>query len=88
MSNPFLWPGTKILRSTGNAFDWRSEKSNLQDHIISSKRIEAGRAAAKARAEIGIARGEAYYITPREKPAQKSFTTYSKATRSPFKGEA
>lgn len=76
---PRFWPGTNTPRSTGNAFDWRDGKTNLQSYITEAKRTAAGQAVARARSEIGLARGEAYYITPSAKPGQRSVIAYSRA---------
>lgn len=82
------WPGTNILKSTNNDFNWQQRESKLMevmsDHI---QRSQAGKAGAKTRAEIGATRGEPYYMTPLEKAFQKTFTTYSKAVPSVFNGK-
>jgi hypothetical protein len=73
MTNPFFWPGTKIVRSMNNAFDWRNEESKMADHIRHLRQSHAGKTNSKRRSEVGIAKGEPYYITPKEKPIQKSY---------------
>lgn len=80
MTNPYFWEGTKIVKSLDNDFNWRAGLSDsLQDHLRHLRQSQAGKENSKKRSAVGVKRGEPFYITPSEKPYQKSFTTYSKA---------
>jgi hypothetical protein len=58
------WPGTNVIKSTDNDFNWKSGESlflkAMQDHIRQST---AGKLGGIARVEIGLARGETFYIS-------------------------
>lgn len=81
MSNPYFWPGSNIVKSLDNAFNWQvgDAADIMQKHLRHLRQSEAGKANVQLRIKKGIEKGEPYYITPSEKPYQKSFTTYSKA---------
>lgn len=76
------WPGTNIVKSSDNAFDWGKPSDAMQDHVRYLRQSHAGTVNVKKRIAAGAKRGEAFYTNPTEKPYQKSFTTYSKAVPS------
>jgi len=83
MTNPYFWEGTKVVKSLDNDFNWRARLTEgMQDYMRHLRQSQAGKTNAKIRSKVGIEKGEPYYITPSEKPYQKSFTTYSKAVPS------
>jgi hypothetical protein len=74
------WPD-RTPKSTGNAFDWRAQECTITKEFSA---YENGKRGGRLRTQVGLARGEAFYITPTEKP----FQTYSHAIPSVFKGQA
>lgn len=74
MTNPFFWPGTKIVKSLNNDFNWMGGESyvlkELKAHINKSTSGKLG---------AMVSRGEAYYIPPAEKPFQQIMSAFSKA---------
>lgn len=56
-----FWPGTNILKSNNNDFNWKERSPQTKNEN------------ARYRIEANVQRGGPYYITPTEKPYQKTF---------------
>lgn len=59
------WPGTKILKSTGNAFDWRNTTSN----ITKSKEFKLSQASSMNMAGKGSEKGKSFTIYSKARPS-------------------
>lgn len=74
MTNPFFWPGTKIVKSLNNDFNWQRGDSwlykEMKAHLSKSN---SGRLGAMA------ARGK--LTDPKEKPFQQIMAVFSRAKR-------
>ena len=63
MTEAYFWPGTKIIKSFDNDFNWRNHESRfLRELRITSARVESGMKGGQVTRE--------QYRTPEEKPYQ------------------
>jgi hypothetical protein len=82
MTNPYFWPGTKIVKSLDNDFNWQQGDSKFMHAIREyARQAKAGAMGGQVTRQFDSAK-QGYYTTPVEKPYQKNFTTYSKAVPS------
>ena len=74
------WPGTSVVKSANNAFDWNTgENSIMSKYAAQMEKTQKGVISmVKQRKE----QGHSYYQMPQEKAIQ----TYSRAIPSVFKG--
>lgn len=64
---PKYWPGTNIVKSYGNAFDWRSIKFGVSDELARYMgRVTRGVENAKKTKKLG----KGVLVTPENKPIQ------------------
>ena len=80
------WPGTNILKSQNNDFDWRNKDSDFtwswREFVRQSKAGSmGGQVTRQQEAE------RTGYMTPVEKPYQKTITAFSKAKPTKFNGK-
>ena len=88
MTNPFFWPGTKIVKSLNNDFNWQTGDSTfLQSMRGYIRASQAGAMGGQVTRQIGTERKAAYLITPAEKAFQKSIIAFSKAKPTKFNGK-
>lgn len=59
------WPGTKIRKSTGNAFDWR----NTQSNITQSKEFKLSQSSSINMAGKGTEKGKSFTIYSKARPS-------------------
>ena len=59
------WPGTKIPKSTGNAFDWRNAKSK----IVTSKEFKMSQASSIQMAGKGEEKSRSFTIYSKARPS-------------------
>lgn len=81
------WPGTNIIKSQNNDFDWRIKTDFLDKFKKDMHYSVAGRQGGIGRVKSGAAKGEPMYMGLEEKEYQKGFTTFSKAKPSVFNGK-
>ena len=88
MTNPYFWPGTKIVKSLDNDFNWQQGDSKFLGAMGEYLRqARAGSMGGQITRQYDAKNKTARYTTPTEKPYQKSFTTYSKAVPTKFNGK-
>lgn len=59
------WPGTKIRKSTGNAFDWQNTASN----ITKTKEFKMSQASSIQMAGKGAEKGKSFTIYSKARPS-------------------
>lgn len=88
MTNPFFWPGTKVVKSLNNDFNWNNGDSmflrSMKGYLRQS---QAGAIGGHVTRKLDTERSAPYYITPAEKAFQKSITAFSKAVPTKFNGK-
>jgi hypothetical protein len=88
MTNPFFWPGTKIVKSLNNDFNWQTGDSaflrSMKGYLRQSR---AGLMGGQATRQVFTEKSAPYLIAPAEKAFQKSITAFSKAVPTKFNGK-
>lgn len=87
MTNPYFWPGTKIVKSLDNDFNWRQGDSKLVKTMREYERQSKAGAMGGQVTRQYDSKKQGYYFEAVEKAYQKNFTTYSKAVPSKFNGK-